>query len=178
MKQIRFFIADDDLVSVLSEVERETSLQYVRAGSFAKPSSEVFRAGADLPGLGLATAESAVNSESFLVAEEATQIRSRPATLKNGTRSYFVDQLDNPDTVALTPAGRWQDEAVLYGTVGTASDSDASIKLLRSFERVIKRKFKKVKAFWVGPKAMLLLQKGMRLTIAVQSPKEFDLSLE
>jgi hypothetical protein len=176
MKQVRFYAVDDDLSSVLTEVERGANLQYVPAGVFPESSTESYSTGMQLPQIGLATADSAVNSDSFLVAEKSVLIRSRPIALQNGKTTFCIDQLDNPDTAVLTPAGRWEDVAVLYGTIGTASDSEASIRLVKAFERAMKKDFQKVKAFWVGPKAMMWLKEGKRLTIAIQSPKDFDLT--
>lgn len=177
MKQIRFFAVDDDLINVLNEVEQGIHLQYVKAGVSPSSLTESYQAGTKIPRLGMATADSAINSDSFLVAERGMPIRSRPVVRQDGGTNFCIDQLENPDTVVLTPAGKWGNVAVLYGTVGTASDTEASIKLAKAFERAVKKHFKKVKAFWVGPNALELLQKGERLTIAVQSPKDFDLSL-
>jgi hypothetical protein len=42
----------------------------------------------------------------------------------------------------------------------------------------LRRTFRKVKAFWVGPDALLRLRSGERLTIAEQSPGSFDLRIE
>jgi hypothetical protein len=177
MKQVRFFAIDSDILSVLNEVEEGMDLQYVKTGLFSSPPTEHFDTGVNLPRLGMATSDSATNSESFLVTERGTSIHPRSIRLQNGGINFCIDQLNNPDTIVFTPAGRWESVAVLYGTFGTASDSDASLKLMKAFERAIKKNFKKIKAFWVGPNALLQLQKGGRLTIAIQSPKVFDLSL-
>jgi hypothetical protein len=89
-----------------------------------------------------------------------------------------VDQLRNPDSVTFTPAGIWDDDVILHGRVATASDSEASQALMRRFHVAIKKGFAKVKAFYVGPQAMELLKAGKRLTIAAQSPREFDLAAQ
>ena len=89
-----------------------------------------------------------------------------------------MDQLANPDTVTLTPGGVWTQDIVLYGRVATASDSKASQELMRRFACAIKKQFTKIRAFYVGPKARELLDKGKRLTIAAQSPRDFDLVRE
>ncbi len=176
MKQVRFFAVDDDIFQILDEVERHHDLQYVRTGLFSTPTVEVCETGSDLSGIGVATNESAINCDSFLVAECTTSICARPIVLTNGTNNFCIDQLDNSDTVILTPAGRWGEEVVLYGTVGTVSNTESSIRLMKTFDRAFRKQFRKIKAFWVGPKALALLHAGKRLTIAAQSPKEFDLS--
>lgn len=176
MKQIRFFAVDDDLITVLAEVEQERNLQYVKAGVFPSVPAENYHSAEELPQISIATDDSAVNCDSFLVADSSTVIRPRSISLQSGRTNFCVDQLDNPDTVVLTPAGRWADVAVLYGTIATTSDSESSLKLVKAFEHTIKKHFTKVKAFWVGPNALKWLQEGKRLTIAIQSPKDFDLT--
>jgi hypothetical protein len=44
------------------------------------------------------------------------------------------------------------------------------------FQAAVKKTFSKVKAFSVGPRSRALLEGGKRLTRAVQSPREFDLT--
>jgi len=46
---------------------------------------------------------------------------------------------------------------------------------MRLFSRTIRKHFTKIKVFWVGPEAMIGFRSGYRLTIAEQSPPEFDL---
>jgi len=152
------------------------SLQYVPSES-SDISVDPFTSGAELPSLGIATDESAVNSASFLIAESSMEIRPRRIPLNDGSIRVQFDQLENPDTVLLTPAGVWSEGVVLYGTVGTASDSNASKALMKAFERGFKKHFTKVKAYWVGPRAFARLKDGNRLTIAAQSPRDFDLTL-
>ena len=177
MKQIRFFAVKDDLSRVLGAIEKNFEAQYVRVGVFSNSTMEIFETSADLPRIGEATNESAVNSDSFLIIQRTSTIQTRAVTLSNGIQNFCIDQLENPDTVVLTPAGMWGHDVVLYGTVGSASDSEFSVKLMKMLEREFKKFFQKINAFWVGPKAFALFESGKRLTIAVQSPKEFDLSV-
>jgi hypothetical protein len=71
----------------------------------------------------------------------------------------------------------WNEEILLAGRVGTASNSEESQKLMKRFHSAIKRRFIKVKAYWVGHGALELLRSGNRLTIAEQSPREFDFTV-
>lgn len=178
MKQIRFFAVDDDLLAVLNEVELTHKLQYVKAGVFSNAQYETYKKGNELPSLGVATDESAIGCESYIVAENTSPIHVRPISLTGGKTNFCIDQLSNGDTVTLTPAGKWVGDVVLYGVVGTASDSALSIELMKSFQAAFKKHFKKVKAFWVGTNAYAMLNDGKKLTIAAQSPMEFALALD
>jgi hypothetical protein len=87
-----------------------------------------------------------------------------------------MDQLLNPDTVRLIPAGLWGEDIVLAGMVDTVSDSPIAQELMKRFNSAFKIQFSKVKGYWVGPEALAFLNAGKRLTIAAQSPPEFDLT--
>ncbi|HEU4653050.1 MAG TPA: hypothetical protein VFS47_03640 [Steroidobacteraceae bacterium] len=178
MKVVRFFASNGDVLEVLREIEKSADLQYVRAGILPASFIDRFERAQDIPNLGRATHESAISSESFLVADKTLTLLPRNVSHNDGTTSFCLDQLNNPDAAVFTPAGNWGTDTVLYGTMGTASDSPASIKVVKLFERAIKKKFTKIKAYWVGPTAFTLLTQGRRLTIAVQSPRELDLSMD
>jgi hypothetical protein len=175
MKNILFFATKEDLLPVLEHVEGKGKLTYVRSGNFPSRNCERYHRGADLPDLGKATSDSAISSAAYLVLQGNGEIRLRPFTLSSGAQQLAVDQLVNPDTVTFTPGGLWNQEALLYGRVATVSDSRPAQELMRRFHSAVKRTFTKIKAYYVGPRADTLLQSGMRLTSAVQSPRDYDL---
>ncbi|MGO8747256.1 MAG: hypothetical protein ACLQNE_14820 [Thermoguttaceae bacterium] len=179
MKHILFFALKEDLLALLELVESKGSLKYVLTGNFLadeiKDGPTVFATGAAIPNLGKATAESAIACESFLVCEQETPI-NLDAVHGRTSKRVCVDQLANPDTVTFTPGGVWNEDVVLHGRTATASESQISQVLMKRFQAAIKKAFTKVKAFYVGPKALTLLESGKRLTISAQSPREFDLA--
>lgn len=175
MKQILFFALQEDLARMLEVVETAGALKYVRMDHYA---NEVFTShsrGIDIPNLGRADSESAINCTSYLVADSNVPIKSRLILTSGGARRFCIDQQFNPDTVTFTPAGMWSERVVLHGRVATATDSRLSKELMDRFRRAIKKEFLKIKAFYVSPGARELLDRGYRLTIAAQSPPEFDL---
>jgi hypothetical protein len=178
MKYIPFFALRGDLLPVLELVESQGPLNYTPIGNFLGSEVEegirVFVTGAEIPNLGKARADSSVSCEAFLVCKRETAINLRIAG-KNGER-ICVDQLANPDSVTLRPGGVWTVDIVLEGTIGTASDSELSQALMKQFQVAINTTFRKVKGYYVGPKALALLEMGKRLTAAVQSPPEDDLA--
>jgi hypothetical protein len=176
MRQIHFFALKDDLLPVLETVERDGPLKYISTDNSTTADYRSVSHGIQIPNLGIARSESAINCETFLVAESAVAIRVRPIELNAGGVSYAIDQLVNPDTITLTPGGLWGSDIVLKGNVGTVSDSELAQQLMKRFSSAVKRHFKKVKAFWIGPQALGHLDTGKRLTIAAQSPQDFDLT--
>jgi len=96
---------------------------------------------------------------------------------KDGSTSYVVDQLINPDSVIITAVGVRTPDVLLHGRVATASNLPQSQELMKLFASAFRKRFRKVKAFWIGNHALVQLERGTRLTMAVDSPSEFDLKL-
>ena len=178
MKHILFFALKEDLLALFELIDNNSSLKYVLTGNFStneiKNGLKVFAAGAEIPNLGKATAKSAVACDGFLVCEPEMTVNWRLLPGNTGER-VCIDQLVNPDTVTFTPGGIWDENIVLHGRVATASESPISQALMKRFQAAIKKTFTKIKAFYVGPMALRLLESGKRLTIAAQSPRECDL---
>jgi hypothetical protein len=174
MAQTAFFATKDDLLPVLSFAERAGALKYGRTGVYPSPHFESFSRGADIPDLGRASAPSAVGCASFLVCatDSTVKIRHRRS---DGIDRYFVDQLFNTDTVTFSPGGAWNQDIYLYGRVATASTTETSKQLMKRFRAGIRKYFVTIGAYYVGPEARRLLTEGKRLTIAQQSPPQFDL---
>jgi hypothetical protein len=176
MRQVLFFATRDDLLPVLDLLERKSAIKYVRVGNFPSANLDTYLAGADIPNLGRAGAESSGGCDTFLVCARDLAVQVRPIELTSGGRLFAIDQLENPDTVALTAGGIWKPDVLLNGRVATGSDTAAAQSLMRLFQSAIKKTFVKIKAFHVGPEAVLMLDSGKRLAGAEQSPRTLDLA--
>jgi hypothetical protein len=119
--------------------------------------------------------ESAVACDSFLVSDKNISIVSRKLSDFNGVERFAFDQLKNENTIVFSPGGVWEKNILLNGRVSTVSEHEVSTRLMKRFGSAIRKKFIKVKAFYVGEEALEMLKHGKRLTIAAQSPIEFDL---
>lgn len=175
MKTLNFFATQADLLPVLDAVDAGAALQYVRTGNFTSSVTQRFTKGRDLPELGIASSTTASTCASWLVAPADQRIHIRTLSVLSSPMRYLVDQMENPDTIVLTPAGLWQDEILLHGRIATVSETPEAKTLMALFAAEIRRGFKTVKAFAVGPEAMAMLAAGTRLTISAQSPRDFDL---
>lgn len=179
MRGIDFFATRDDLLPVLAMAESSGALKYVLMGNFVdKDTFGTIGLGATIPNLGQADVDSAVSCRTYLVCEQFQAITPRWIQGEDARQRVCIDQLENPDSITFTPAGIWNDEVLLSGKIGTASDSRASQSLMKRFQSAVKRHFTKVKAYHVGPQAIGLLKSGVRLAGAVQSPREFDLTAD
>jgi hypothetical protein len=176
MKQLHFFALPEDHSALLSEIEIRKSLKFVRMDIRGDEDEFQYDSSQDLPNLGHASNESSIACETYLVCEPTTNVVTRRVLRTDGRQVKCVDQLVNPDSVTFTPGGTWNNDIVVAGRIATASDSAISKALMRSFQEGLKKTFNKVKGYYVGPKAMEYLKAGKRLTAAVQSPQEYDLT--
>ena len=179
MSQTRFFSTKDDLLPLLARVESRGDVKYVRTGRFLSTVVQVYAKGADIPNLGIASSESATNCESFIICDPKLKIEARAVDQSDGVRSFHVDQLHNQDTITFSPGGVWKNDILLYGWFASVSDSYSQIarRLLQRFTYEVRKHFKHMGSCYVGPQAHEMLKAGKRLTIAEQSPREFDLPI-
>ena len=175
MRQLHFFALREDLLPVLEAIEHEIPLKYVLMGQATQVERQSFNHAVEIPNLGYAITESASSGLTFLVTGRDMPIKARPIKTALGT-SYLFDQLDNPDTITFSPGGIWGDDVILSGRVATVSESPFAKDLMKRFNRNLKKRFDKIKAFSVGQAASALLDAGRRLTASAQSPRQFDLS--
>jgi hypothetical protein len=180
MKQIHFHALKEDLLPALSAVESKGPVKYVLMGNFLwkdmKDGLDVINCGEGIPNLGKATSESWVNCDTYLVCEQSTTIKMERFKGNTGVERVCIDQLMNPDTVTFNAGGMWKKDVNLQGRVATVSDSEAAQDLMKRFHRAIKKNFVRIRAFYVGPMALALMQRGARLTMAEQCPREYDLT--
>ena len=171
-----FFATAEDLLPIFFEIEARRQLSYTLTGHITKPEVASYHRGNDLPTLHQpTTSEAAANCPSYLVTQVEQPVNLRKLPPYAGQNRWAVDQLANPDSTVLWHGGVFEGKLLLHGRVATTSKSSIAQSLQRAFDSQIRRHFSKIKAFYVGRKAEQLLDSGFRLTIAAQSPSEYDL---
>lgn len=175
-KTTHFFATKDDLLKAIEPAEQRRSIKYVLTGLLETPDLETYQTIAAISSLGTATHENAICGASYLVADKRTTIVNHERRQNTGGIRYEVNQLENPATIMFQPGGLFEGTALLYGRVATVSEDPISKELYRLFTSAIRKVFIKVKRDYVGPEAKVLWKTGMRLTQAIQSPREFDLT--
>lgn len=175
MSRISFFALRDDLLQVLEEIEGKARPAYTLAESYPSPTAKQFESASDIPGLGIADAEQTALCAQYLITVASLEIQSEKIHRWNGSVVYVVNQSFNPDSVILTAGGRWDEDIIIAGNIASGSKSPSSEAWMRKYRTVIKRRFTRINAFWVGPSALIDFRRGQRLTIAEQSPSEYDL---
>lgn len=174
-KIIGFFATRKDLLDLLGEVESRRSIHYAESGMFDSPELVIYASGSEIPSLGLTNVHSTVLGRKLLISDVGTSFVCESVPQRRGGTRYAVDQKENPDTVRLFPGGQFDKETILAGDFGTCTDSAVSASLLRVVTRSVRKRWANIRANFVGPEALAVLDAGGRLTDNLCSPPEYDL---
>ena len=175
-KSIHFFATERDLKAVLAAVESQRRIKYTEAGMFDTAETTTFASGLQIPNLGLAPSGDHNLEPFWLITDGGANVEVKGVPQRRGGIRYGIDPGLNPESVVIWPGGVFKDSCVIAGQIGTAMMNPTSMELLNLFKREIRRQFKRIKSFFVGPEAEQLLDSGYRLTHGVRTAKECDLS--
>jgi hypothetical protein len=171
-----FYALPNDLLAVFSTVESRQKFRYTAIAHLKTAAPQSVLSGDELPTLReLAPTGSAASGHSYLVTLRDTIPIGRPIQLGTGGTTYAFDSMMNPDSIELTPGARLSSQVLLYGRIASVGDSAISKEIFECFKRAIGKHFRRINSFWVGPEAEAAWRQGVRLTIGVASPPEYDL---
>src|SRR5262245_63908651 len=113
-----FFATADDLLPVFDRVDRKRSLAYTLSGLFESRNRSAVAKGAEIPTLReMIKSPSAINGPSYLVTPADVPVQVREVPQIGGGMRYAVDQLMNPDSIALSHGGFFSPTILLCGRV-------------------------------------------------------------
>ncbi|HAP39878.1 MAG TPA: hypothetical protein DCQ94_08975 [Nitrospira sp.] len=163
-KQIPIYATQSDLSTLLNDVCSERQLEFVVAGLFDQPTLTV------LNDLGLP-----LPFTTYLAFDKGLSAETRLVPQRNGPAKYAVDQMANPQTVVLDSGGLVDRQRLIAGQIGTATVNKQSEEIYALFAKVVRRRFEKIKSYYVGPEAIRLFDLGTRLTPTAKSSEVYDL---
>lgn len=176
-KEIYFFSSKNDLYSIIKSVEQTIKLKYVMNGAYDSPDIRVYNSLEEYSDLGIKKS-SEHQSESFLVLEENCNLNVREVKQFDGSIKYFVDQLQNEDSIVLWPGGVYENQYLICGHVGTVKMSDTSKKVFGIFQKSIKRQCpNRIGRFWYSSEVRDMNNQFRLITINANQPKEYDLKI-
>jgi hypothetical protein len=174
---IMFYATATDLRPLLSSLETQKNLQYTLAGLFDTNTPQTYLSYVDIPDFGTARHPTSVANSAYLVAPQGATVHVEDVPQRRGGVFYAISQLLNQDTIVFGPGGRHQDDIILYGTIGTVSDSPMSKGLYDFFTRPFRERFKRTGAFFLGPEALDFARIDGRLALSASTPPEHDLKV-
>jgi hypothetical protein len=176
--QLHFFAEKQDLEQILSALEACEEIKYVPTGLFTDPDVNEYSTYKELQNLGVAPHPEAIAGTSYLLVHRDSTVQPVRVLQKSGKEKFAVDQRCNLSGLHLLSGGRRREDVLLYGKISMLDTSDVSKILYEKLAKIIRKIFKRVGEYWVGPIALDALESGARLTIGENSPAEFDLKQE
>jgi hypothetical protein len=173
--RIGFFATGHDLADVLSTFETNRRCHYTLCGLFVEHEPKTGKSYKEIPDLSIAIHPTAAANPTYLVSLNGERIAIRDVRQKAGGVRFAIDQLVNENTFVVRPGGRYDGNVLLAGEISTSSESQQSRARFKILANLVRQRFSKVNAFYLGSEALSAWKAGARLTIAVQSPPEFDL---
>ena len=176
-KQFSFFATQRDLIDVLEVISSKMPLLFSCMDDLDS-NPLTYDSVSSLPDLSIAVYGEAHREKSYMLIDENAVPKVRNVDQRRGGKKQIFDQLSHPQSVVLKPGGmHFDSDSLISGQVGTISNDLWSIDLYKNSLSVFKKKFKKVKSFYIGDFAMEKLESGTRLTSNIKSPREYDLKL-
>ena len=168
--QFMFYATARDLTPVLSLLETQRKLQYTATRRLVSNRPQTYFSYADIPDFGQTYHPTAVMNPAYLVALQGTAVQVKTIYPRTGGVNFSVGQDLNKDTVGLRPGGMYGHDVLLYGSIGTVSESEASLKLYDFMVEPYLARFAQVHEFFLGPEEFELWKSGVRLTTSAASP--------
>lgn len=163
-KLISFFATHGDLVAVARVVAEIGPVDIVVGGLLTDPKPVILTDIDDMIAFG-----------AYLVVIHGDPVNLRVVVQREGGQKYAVDQIENPHAIALQTGGRLADQQLIAGQLGTVGNNKRSDELHSLFAGVMKKRYEKIKSYYVGPEAVAMLDSGVRLSATRRSPPTFDL---
>ena len=169
------FASRSDWSSLLAEIEAEQPLQYVESGLKPSEIAVVRSSYSDIEDLGIAKRGDQNLEPIYLVMVAGRPVVARTIPQRRGGALYSFGPEKNPASIVMKVGGEFGGQAIIAGQLGTRSDDPESLDLIKLFGKAIRRRFKKVRSFWVGEGAYQALIAGFRLNGSISAPPETDL---
>lgn len=179
-KETAFFAIEDDLFSLLGEIEELFAFQYVTMGNFDNVSEiHKYDTYVKIPDLGFTKyGDWAGLDHRYLLIPATVTLNIEEFLLSKGGKKYIVSPALNRNSIELLTKGIYtkKGNVIIAGRIATVSADEFANNLYKSLLSKIKKKFKRIGGYYVGPKAEEKLKKGWRLVQIENSPREYDLA--
>ncbi|WP_394974849.1 hypothetical protein [uncultured Croceitalea sp.] len=175
-KQIFFYALKDDLNDIFIPIESAYDIKYTKVGLMDSIPKELNSLLDFEINLNEAVFADWNNNPKFLISPKEDEVIIREVMQKKGGIKYSVDQMKNENSIVLFLGGEYKGEALIAGKVGSISNSDFSITILKEINNIVTKEFTKINGFFVGKKALEKMAYGWRLTTDFNSPKKYDLN--
>lgn len=179
-KQLIFYTVKEDIEEILEEIEKSIDIKYCKSGMFNNINTPYYHSIIDSPNFGHATSKDWNRIDNYLVMKKDELLKVESIPQRKGGILYAVDPLLNTRCISIKIGGTLieDDNIIIAGSIGTSSVDDFSISIYKLFTSKIKKKFKKIGAFYVSKIAEKKIKEGCRLVTNADFSKEYDLAIQ
>jgi hypothetical protein len=164
-KQLPLFTTESDLSALVQEVGTMTAIDLALMGLFDEAKPRI-----------LVNLLLVQPMTSYLAFNKDLDIVSRPVRQRSGEIKFAVDPMGNPQSIVLRSGGRLDGVRLTAGDISVATGDAQAEELFAVFSRVVRRRFQRIKSYYVGSEAAQLLDQGVRLIPSAKSPPLYDLA--
>ncbi|MES2389560.1 MAG: hypothetical protein V4543_16265 [Bacteroidota bacterium] len=178
-KQTLFFLVYEDIGQLFRDMETMIDTRYYKAGLLDTRNIPSYNSIFEAPNVAIALSGDWNKIDSYIILKKTILLNIREVPQRVGGMKFAVDQMNNPKSIELKLGGIYQQKSnvIVAGRIATISEDSDSIEMYKLFTIKLKKKFKKIGAFYVGPIAEEKMKKGWRLVTNENLPKEHDLAL-
>ncbi|UOQ78076.1 hypothetical protein MUN84_05550 [Hymenobacter sp. 5516J-16] len=174
-----FFATTNDIQPIIQAIEQDRNLDYYEAGLFDSQVPVLYNSLVSTPTFDQPAAKATVQCRRYIVLSSPSSLQIRTVPQRMGGFKYAVDQLANPESLAIQLGGIYQDGIIVSSSIGTALNSKFATNLIASYRRRFGKEFRKTASgIYIGSEAEKLLRQGWRLVGDANQPKEYDLQKE
>ena len=163
-KQLPIYATEHDIQMIMADVNLSMPLLFVQMGLFDNADPIVLEDPFEL-----------LSHNNYLVCEEKYNVRVRTIPQRNGGMKFGIDPMENINTVVLRLGGIFEHKRLISSDVSTTFTAKPGKEIFNLIAIAIWRSFKRIRSYHVGPEALELFDKGVRLTPTAKSPEEYDL---
>jgi len=174
LRETRFFFTLPELADCMAAVESTLALHYALCTRSQIARITDWQIWRSVPTGLEGECSSSISLPTFLAAFREVAINARAIHSQEGT-FFVIDQLHNPDSIALTPSQFSSDRIMLCGRLATVSDTERSRAVFAAIDGALRSAGKRVRGTLVSPVVASRAHSGTRLTWNVSQPQSHDL---
>ncbi|UKB82570.1 hypothetical protein LF887_16320 [Chryseobacterium sp. MEBOG06] len=177
-KQVLFFATKSDIEQIIISIETSYPIKYYEMGLFDIESDKYFNTVLEVPDFGVAKSGDWNRDLRLMAIPKNLPMIIRPVNQRKGGIKYAIDPILNHISICFQFGGIYKEGILLAGTCFTTNLNDFSLQVFKDFSSKIKKSFKKIDMFYVGPEAEEKLREGWRLVQNEGFAKGYDLTLK
>ena len=176
--QTPFFATREDLIGILEAVAEKKPFSLAGIYGLESSVSPTYKSVSEIEDLSISVYADHNREKSYLLIKPSSTPKLGEKEMRKGGINRYLDQSTHPESVFLRPGGVYGNvECIVAGSLGTISSDLWSLDLYKICSSEIRKKFRKIKSYYVGKEAQSHLKRGVRLTTSIRYPEEYDLSV-